>query len=48
MVNVIKEWTLTEMLKTYETDTGSLILSLKTYETDTGSLILIPRVIQDP
>ena len=35
-----KQWTLTEMLKTYKTDTGFLILSLKTYETDTGSLIL--------
>ena len=42
-----KQWTLTEMLKTYETDTGFLILSLKTYKTDTGSLILSPRVIQD-
>ena len=43
-----KHQTLTKFLKTYETDTGSLILSLKTYKTDTGSLILSLRVIQDP
>ncbi len=35
-----KHLSLTKVLKTYKTDTGSLILSLNTYKTDTGSLIL--------